>query len=118
MYMLLFFLSCITTTTHLSSPYALKPGQKQLTISNAWQMNSVVVGKSIAAGQTIYDNISTEETELSEEDFRTLFDSGLTWILHTPGSSIELLGRVGVTDKFLHGVDVGLRTDFSIAKIE
>ncbi len=104
--------------THLATPHALEPGDWQL--SGAWtgHVNSVAATKSVQAGADLWDHyLGQDDPEpLNEEELRTLLDTGLAWALFYPGTSYELVGRVGVTDKLAEGLDLGLRTDFSQIK--
>lgn len=116
--MLLLFFACSTTTTHLSSPYALEKGEMQFTVSGAASGNSVVLSKSYQVGKALYDQATEENTELTEREVRALLDSGIVWALHYPSTSVELLGRYGVSNDILEGLDIGFRTDFSVWKAD
>lgn len=116
MFFLLF--ACSTTTTHLSSPYALEKGEMQLTVSGAGSGNTVVLSKSYQVGKALYEQAEQENTELTEREARMLLDSGIVWALHYPSTSVELLGRYGVSNDILEGLDVGLRTNFSAWKAD
>ena len=110
------FWGCTTTTTHLSSPFVLKPKHVELTGAYAMQFNGVVIDKSLSSGEVLYERATEEDRRLTEEEFRGLLDTTLAWSLLTPGSSSELVGRVGLTDKILEGIDIGFKTDFSTIK--
>ena len=109
---------CATSMTHMTTPQALEPGDFE--VSGAWtgHANSVAATKSIQSGVDLWDHYIDQEDpgELSEEDLRTLLDTGLAWALFHPGTSYEIMGRVGVTDKLAEGLDLGLRTNFSEVK--
>ena len=117
-WMVIWGMGCSTTTTHLSSPYALKPKQVELTGAYAWQINSVVIDKSLDSAQVLYEQATEEERTMTEEEFLGLMDTTLAWSLMTPGSSYELIGRVGITDKLLEGIDIGFKTDFTALKAD
>jgi hypothetical protein len=112
------FLGCTTTTTHLSSPFVLSPKHVEMTGAYAWQMNGVVVDKSLSSAKVLYEKATEEERQMTEEEFRGLLDTTLAWSLMTPGSSYEIVGRVGLTDKLLQGIDIGFKTDFSTIKAD
>jgi hypothetical protein len=109
---------CATSMTHMMTPQALEPGDWQ--VSGAWtgQVNSVAATKSIDASADLWEHYVGQEEpgELSEDDLRTLLDTGLAWALFHPGTSYEIMGRAGLSDKLGEGLDVGLRTDFSEIK--
>ncbi len=117
-YALLLCSGCATSMTHMTPPHALEPGDWQ--VAGAWtgHANSVAATKSIQSGADLWDHYVGEEDpgELSEDDLRTLLDTGLAWGLFHPGTSYELMGRVGLTDKLAHGLELGLRTNFSELK--
>ncbi len=109
---------CATSMTHMTTPQALEPGDWQ--VSGAWtgHANSVAASKSIQSGADLWERYMGEEEpgELSEDELRTLLDTGLAWALFRPGASYEIMGRVGLTDKLAQGLDLGLRTNFSEIK--
>ncbi len=109
---------CATSMTHMTAPHALEPGDWQ--VSGAWtgHANSVAATKSIQSGVDLWDHYIGEEDpgELTEDELRTFLDTGLAWALFHPGSSYEIMGRVGITDKLAEGLDLGLRTNFSEIK--
>lgn len=109
---------CATSMTHMTTPRALEPGDWQ--VSGAWtgHANSVAATKSIQSGVDLWDHYAGEEDpgELSEDELRTLLDTGLAWALFRPGTSYELMGRVGLTDRLAEGLELGLRTNFSELK--
>jgi hypothetical protein len=109
---------CATSMTHMTTPQALEPGDWQ--ISGAWtgHANSVAATKSIQAGADLWDRYREDELgeELSEDELRTFLDTGLAWALFHPGTSYELMARLGLTDKLGEGLELGLRTNFSEIK--
>jgi hypothetical protein len=111
-------LGCATSMSHMTTPEALEPGDWQL--AGAWtgHANSVAATKSIQSGVDLWDHyLGEEEPEaLSEDELRTLLDTGLAWALFHPGTGYEIMGRVGLSDKLLEGLDFGLRTNFSELK--
>ena len=97
---------CSTTTTHLTSPHALEPKHMEFTGAYSGQLNTVVLDKSLQSAKVLYEQSTEEGREMTEEEFRGLLDTTLAWSLLTPGTSYELMGRIGVTDKILEGIDV------------
>ncbi|MFH1468765.1 MAG: hypothetical protein ABIO70_30535 [Pseudomonadota bacterium] len=109
---------CATSMTHMTTPHALEPGDWQVTGAWTGQVASVPATKSIQAGADLWDHYVGEDDPppLSEDEVRTLLDTGLAWGLFHPGTSYELAVRLGVTDKLARGLDIGLRTDFAAVK--
>ncbi len=109
---------CATSLSHMTTPQALEPGDWE--VAGAWtgHANSVAATKSIQSGVDLWDHYVGEEDPgaMSEDDLRTLLDTGLAWALFHPGTGYEIMGRVGLTDKLAEGLDVGLRTNFSEIK--
>jgi len=116
--LLMLLSGCATSMTHMTSPKALEPGDWQ--VSGAWtgHANTVAATTSIQSGTDLWDRYAGEEEpgELSEDELRTLLDTGLAWALFHPGTSYEIMGRVGLTDKLADGLELGLRTNFSEIK--
>lgn len=106
---------CATSLSHLTPPQALEPGDWQVTGAWTGQVSSVPVSKTLQSGADLWERYASGDaaTPLTEEELRRLLDTGLAWILFTPGSNYELGGRVGLSDRPLHGVDLGLRTNLS-----
>ena len=111
-------IGCSTTTTHLSSPHALEPKHLEMTSAYAWQVNGVVVEKSLDSSRVLYQQVSEEDRQMTQDEFLGLLDTTLAWSLLTPGSSSEMMGRIGVTDKLLEGIDLGFKTDFTAVKAD
>ena len=111
-------MGCSTTTTHLSSPHALEPKHIEMTGAYAWQVNGVVVEKSLESSHVLYQQVSEEDRQMTPDEFFGLLDTTLAWSLLTPGGSSEMIGRIGITDKLLEGIDVGFKTDFTAIKTD
>jgi hypothetical protein len=109
---------CATSMTHMTTPQALEPGDFE--VAGAWtgHVNSVAATTSVQSGVDLWDHWVGEQDpgELSDDDLRTLLDTGLAWALFHPGTGYEVAGRVGLTDKLGEGLDLGLRTNFSEIK--
>ena len=116
--MILFFINCATTTTHLSSAHVLDPGHVESTVAGALYTNTVVTNHSIKTAAAIYEGMLEDPPEVTTEMARDMFDTGLAWTLFFPGQSSEFIGRVGLTNALLEGVDLGFRSNGSQSKID
>ena len=62
-------IGCSTTTTHLSSPFVLEPKHLEVSGAYAWQLNGVVVGKSLDSAKVLHQQVTEEDRQMTEEEF-------------------------------------------------
>ncbi|RAL20343.1 hypothetical protein DL240_17325 [Lujinxingia litoralis] len=107
---------CATSLTNLAPAHTLDPGQVQITGVAAADLNTGVFDGTINAGRAVYEAVQNTEDPVSEDELRTLLDALLVWTLLRPGFTPEFAARVGVSDRVLHGLDVGLRYNGAVLK--
>ncbi|TXD36211.1 hypothetical protein FRC98_13895 [Lujinxingia vulgaris] len=113
---LLFASGCATSLSNLAPAHTLAPGEVQITGVAQADLYTGVFDGTIDAGRAVVDAAQRDDGPISEEELRTLLDAVLLWQLFLPGVTPELALRVGVSDRPLAGLDVGLRYNGNVVK--
>ncbi|MEC9396311.1 MAG: hypothetical protein VX475_01815 [Myxococcota bacterium] len=108
---------CTTTMTSMTDARAYEPKEVQVAANmQATAHSNIVNGVAKSVDSAIDEFGEDDDMPITEESFRQWLDLVILAALFRPSTSPELIARVGVTDKVLEGIDVGLRTNFSIFK--
>jgi len=96
---------------------AYEPGEVQVVAAGTTLLHGNVLDGAIDAVKTLDEAFDEDSSApISEESWRTWADSVLLFMLFRPAVAWEFMGRVGVTNDVLEGLDVGFRTDFNVLK--
>ncbi|MBA2661975.1 MAG: hypothetical protein H0U74_06740 [Bradymonadaceae bacterium] len=107
---------CATSLTNMSQARVLEAGDAQATMGYQLDLHSQSFSSLIEVGKAAYEHIDEGEGEITEETFRRGLDTILLYKLFPLGGSPEVIGRVGIYDDLLHGVDVGIRYNGTVIK--
>lgn len=102
---------CATSMTYSTFPRPLEPGDVAGSLAGQLTLNSTVIDKAINTLR-IAEYHSTNAEELTEAEYRELFDTLVAFALFRPAITPEVAMRVGVWD----GIDVGIRYNMSVFK--
>ncbi len=96
---------------------ALKPGHVQASLTVASTAHSTALDKTSEATDALKNSVNGfgDGPDIPEPDYRDIVEVGSSWLLFTPGATVEIMGRIGVVE-LLEGLDVGFRYDFNVAK--
>lgn len=108
--------ACSTSMTTLTDARAYEPKEVQVATTMQVNVHTNVVGKAVTGLQSANEQFDNGDEPISEESYRNWLDLVLAAALFRPATSPELMARIGVTDKVLEGIDVGLRTNFNLYK--
>ncbi|MEM1349823.1 MAG: hypothetical protein AAGI01_14775 [Myxococcota bacterium] len=96
---------------------AYEPGEVQIVAAGVTALHGNVLDGAIDAVKAVDEAFDEDSDEpISEAAWRTWADSVLLFVLFRPAVAWEFMGRVGVTDDVLEGIDIGFRTDFNVLK--
>ena len=108
---------CATSTSTLQSARTLKPKEVQLTVAASVPVATVVVGELIDSADLAYDRLKSAEDAsrpVTESELRQSLEASTALVLFSPSLFWEVVGRVGIFDRF----DAGLRISHSLVKAE
>lgn len=109
--------ACSTSMTSMTDARAYAPKEVQVATTYQVNVHTNVVTKAIDGVASAEEQFNQNSDEpISEEAYRDWLDLVLAAALFRPATGPELMARIGVTDKVLHGIDVGLRTNFNLYK--
>lgn len=109
---------CTTSLTNMAPARTMKPGEAQVATGYQFDVHSqAFTGIYDAGDQAVEDIRNTEEGEtISEETLRSALDAVLMWRLFPVGGGPEFMGRAGLYDGFLEGIDAGFRYNGNVFK--
>ena len=108
---------CATSTSTLQSARTLRQGEVQLTVAASVPVATVVVGELIDSAELAYDRLKSAEDAsrpVTESELRQSLEAATALVLFSPSLFWEVVGRVGIVDRF----DAGLRISHSLVKAE
>ena len=107
---------CATSLTNMTQTRVLEPGQVQGSIGFQTDIHTKTISGFADAAKIAADQVTDGSGEISEETFRRALDAALLYKFFPISSSPEVIGRFGVWDGLLEGVDVGIRYNGSVIK--
>lgn len=115
---LLVFTGCTTSLTNMAPARTFKPGEAQVAAGYQLDVHTQTFTGIKKAGEAVVDEVKgTPEGEtISEESLRTLLDAALLLKMFPPGGGPEIMGRVGLYDGVLEGIDAGFRFNGNVYK--
>ncbi len=111
------FFGCATSTSTLQSARTLDQGEVQITAAASVPLSTVVVKEMVDSAEVAVKRLKDAETAdraATEEEIRQSVETATALALFTPSMYPELLGRVGIVERF----DAGLRLSYSLVKVE
>jgi hypothetical protein len=111
-------MGCTTSLTNMSPARTMKQGEGQAALGYQFDVHTQAFTGIYRAGEAAYEEMQNtdEDATISEETLRTVLDAVLLWRLFPLGGGPELMGRIGVYDNLLEGVDVGFRSNGNVFK--
>ena len=111
---------CTTSTTNMTSPKALEPGEIEVNGSGQGNIDTRFVSSGIDLLDRAQNRIEqgSSSDPLTEQQTRAIFEDVISVALFRPTVTPELGARVGVTDAVLEGIDVGLRGNSNFGKAD
>ena len=109
---------CATSLTNGSPAKTYEAGKGQASVSYQFDIHTQAFEGVYRAGRSAVRAIEgvEEGEEITEEMLRNLLDAALLWQLFPLGGTPEVMGRVGLYDGFLEGVDLGFRYNGNVIK--
>ena len=113
-----FSTGCTTSLTNMAPAQTLDAGEGQATLGYQFDVHTQSFTGVYRAGQSAVDQVRgpSEDDAISEETLRTLLDAALLWRLFPLGGTPEFMGRIGLYDDLLEGVDAGFRFNGNVFK--
>lgn len=109
--------ACSTSMTSMTDARAYEPKEVQVATTYQVNVHANVANKVIEGVVSAEDEFGKNNDEpVSEEAYRDWLDLVLATALFRPAVGPELMARIGVTDKVMEGIDVGIRTNFNLYK--
>jgi hypothetical protein len=111
-------IGCTTSLTNMAPARTFDVGEGQVSVGYQFDVHTQTFTGLYKAGEVAVDKVreTPDGESITEEDMRTLFDAALLWRLFPFGGGPELMGRLGVYDDLLEGVDVGFRLNGNVYK--
>jgi hypothetical protein len=110
---------CATSLTMQTDARAYEPGEIQVVLGGQANLYGAPLQAAFKSAKSLEETFGKDSDEpISEEAFRNWLDAALITALFRPAFGPELMVRAGVSDSILHGLDVGLRTDFGYYKLD
>lgn len=107
---------CATSLTNMSQARVLKPGEVQASFGYQIDVHTQAVEGVLEAGEVAAEQIKNGSGEISEETLRRGLDAALLLTFFPISGSPEVIGRVGVWDGVLEGLDLGIRYNGTVLK--
>lgn len=111
-------MGCATSLTNGSPAKTYDAGKGQASVSYQFDVHTQAFEGVYRAGRSAVRAIEgvEEGEEITEEMLRNLLDAAILWQLFPLGGSPEAMGRVGIYDGLLEGVDLGFRYNGNVIK--
>lgn len=99
----------------MTRPRALEPLHPEVTVNMQGGFSGSVLEDAEALSNGLVEDARSGEP-LTEEEARELLDASLRLVLFSPSVLPEIIGRLGVSNAPLEGIDVGIRYNGSLVK--
>jgi hypothetical protein len=108
--------ACSTSLTNMSQARVLEPGELQAAMGYQFDVHTRTMSNLVDVGRSTAEQIKDSEETFTEENLYKVVDAALSWKLFPLGGSPEVIGRAGIFDGLLEGIDVGVRYNGNVIK--